>query len=590
MKLKQFMANSLPRSKNKNKKKEAQPLNNKVSHDTNTLKAVPVEVNKHVKNAVIEKSSSVEMGVITIPIITHTDSKAKNTVTMNKSLVMDDFTYMEEKLAPLGKNEIFNVNFNLNTQDSKCACYKHIQPAYSPELTKKDTLLFSFGDNNFNTIPRTRTRIRTNPWLPSPKTTPSVSPASSMSASPSDSPTDSKNFESGNAGVKADSTKLDIVADTDNSQQHRETVNVGRQANTSHNSLNIKAVDCHTNQEAPIALRLEPSMYRSYASVTDNSAYASIPEEEPESPTFPIYIEEAQGISSCENISAEIVEKIIDPKHLEAQVSFQYEEAFESQIEAGVDDLDLDSSLDDLSIGYGSRDDVFLDSSLGYDSDTENSVSSRSFSKESAVECCYDSDSDEEVWKRRDESAAETDDTLCDEPKYMGSVYMRYDSRIREVTPPKNKGIRGRKGGKRMTESDLNSVGSTSVDSGACSEGSSLGSEDANGRRVGAMQSSLHDKVNRLRQEKLIVDEKIRQAQEEERLRVQEKMRFQKQLTLHRKQILLRTLQDLKQKLENQSHRLQSTYSSVIGMQKNFIRNKRHMRAHEIQDFQEAPF
>ena len=28
-----------------------------------------------------------------------------------------------------------------------------------------------------NTIPRTRTRIKTNPWLPSPRTTPSLSPA-----------------------------------------------------------------------------------------------------------------------------------------------------------------------------------------------------------------------------------------------------------------------------------------------------------------------------------------------------------------------------------------------------------------------------
>ena len=83
------------------------------------------------------------------------------------------------------------------------------------------------------------------------------------------------------------------------------------------------------------------------------------------------------------------------------------------------------------------------------------------------------------------------------------------------------------------------------------------------------------------------------QAQEEERLRVQERMKLQKQLTLERKQILLRTLRDLKVKLESQSQRLQSTYNNVLYMQKQFIRHNRKgkpMVAIESSNMKEAPF
>ena len=116
-------------------------------------------------------------------------------------------------------------------------------------------------------------------------------------------------------------------------------------------------------------------------------------------------------------------------------------------------------------------------------------------------------------------------------------------------------------------------------------------------RSLHEVRSSLQEKVHRLRQEKLVVDEKIRQAQEEERFRVQERMKLQKQLTLERKQILLRTLRDLKVKLESQSERLQSTYNNVLYMQKQFIRHKRQGKpqgkplvAIESSNMREAPF
>lgn len=90
----------------------------------------------------------------------------------------------------------------------------------------------------------------------------------------------------------------------------------------------------------------------------------------------------------------------------------------------------------------------------------------------------------------------------------------------------------------------------------------------ATGRSLREVTSSLEDKVFFLRQGKLLVQRKIREAREEEMLRQQHKLRLQRLLDIHRKQILLETLQDLRMRLESQSARLQASYSAVLNMQK----------------------
>ncbi|PVD32004.1 hypothetical protein C0Q70_07430 [Pomacea canaliculata] len=90
----------------------------------------------------------------------------------------------------------------------------------------------------------------------------------------------------------------------------------------------------------------------------------------------------------------------------------------------------------------------------------------------------------------------------------------------------------------------------------------------ATGRSLREVTSSLEDKVFFLRQGKLLVQRKIREAREEEMLRQQQKLRLQRLLDIHRKQILLETLQDLRMRLESQSARLQASYSAVLNMQK----------------------
>ncbi|ESP03379.1 hypothetical protein LOTGIDRAFT_171465 [Lottia gigantea] len=90
------------------------------------------------------------------------------------------------------------------------------------------------------------------------------------------------------------------------------------------------------------------------------------------------------------------------------------------------------------------------------------------------------------------------------------------------------------------------------------------------GRTLNQIKSSLEEKVDQLRQEKLIVEQKIQEAQEEERIKKHEKLKFQKQLHYHRKQLLIQTLHDLKEKLENQSDRLQKSYSTILNLQSKF--------------------
>jgi chromosome segregation ATPase len=72
---------------------------------------------------------------------------------------------------------------------------------------------------------------------------------------------------------------------------------------------------------------------------------------------------------------------------------------------------------------------------------------------------------------------------------------------------------------------------------------------------------SLREKLERLRRERLEVEAKVREAQAEERQRLDEKAQCQRQLSLFRRQMLVHTIEGLKRSLEDQSAKLQETYS-----------------------------
>ncbi|XP_035660464.1 uncharacterized protein LOC118405147 [Branchiostoma floridae] len=88
----------------------------------------------------------------------------------------------------------------------------------------------------------------------------------------------------------------------------------------------------------------------------------------------------------------------------------------------------------------------------------------------------------------------------------------------------------------------------------------------AGARSIRQIKSSLEEKVRRLQEEKKMVEDKIRLAQEEEQIRAHERSKYQRQLRMCRRDMMLRRLRDLGVELEDQAARLQVCYSSLLSM------------------------
>lgn len=83
-------------------------------------------------------------------------------------------------------------------------------------------------------------------------------------------------------------------------------------------------------------------------------------------------------------------------------------------------------------------------------------------------------------------------------------------------------------------------------------------------RKILTIRSGLRDKVELLKHEKKVVDQKIREAKEEERIRIRQLEKFRQQLAQTKREILLRTLEDIKRTLALQVLRLQKVYDFVL--------------------------
>lgn len=93
-------------------------------------------------------------------------------------------------------------------------------------------------------------------------------------------------------------------------------------------------------------------------------------------------------------------------------------------------------------------------------------------------------------------------------------------------------------------------------------------------RTLPEVKQSLQEKINQLRLEKLIVQNKIKEAQEEEKARIEQRRLLHGKFPAERKLSLFKTLIDLKERLENQTMRIQRSYSAVLTMRRNFSRQK----------------
>ncbi|XP_063959391.1 uncharacterized protein LOC129253861 [Lytechinus pictus] len=111
-------------------------------------------------------------------------------------------------------------------------------------------------------------------------------------------------------------------------------------------------------------------------------------------------------------------------------------------------------------------------------------------------------------------------------------------------------------------------------------------------RTLGQIRESLEQKVKRLRAEKEAVDEKIRLAQEEEEIRVREKVKIRGKVIIQRKDRLRKLVCDLKGQLDDHSQRLQNAYSTLLLLQRTIFRSRSFCRRRMKQrpGLAEAPF
>ena len=719
MKLKEFMTNSLTRRSSKAKKKQQQQQQLQQQQQQELLKQQ--EKRKEAKQTVLNSEISKPLAEVPVPNFLNNNSASKNSVNrssltelghniqVNRTLVTENFEYLATQSPPstLDKNERFYVNFNVfNSVDTGCGCYKHVTPG--AVAAKRETVDYSQHpcaellnynlETNFNTVPgpKARTRIKTNPWLSSPRSSPAnsldspLSCSSSSTASYSPRVTNSrKSFSSGQQ------TSFTSDASSESLSNNPKLSGCRRESKVSRDSaVGISEKDSSTQT---------PTMSGPNSLTSSRTSLHSNTTEDFETTSVNPRGLAAKAIqtidtdTSCEML--DVVDALNDPHppNLEHLVSFEYEETFESQMEAVLSDSGKGSREDELFSGedtdevdrweeqkrnnpfsvdeadYYTKTQVFLDSADNekvfdsvwdpMDGDTLDDSGYMERSKLESDENSDVADDDNDDSDSSDEDEVE----LCNDefdftsqengknfihdyldkngispgPRQSPKPYQWYygvNEKVKETnmdthTPnglaPKNdetmKNNLDVKNNMLKTgdgESDPISVGSeimyknvyadienrsdtfllnnnvyNNMTSDDDKENHESGGNSSvmmeSGRTLGQVRVSLEEKVKRLRREKLIVDEKIRQAQEEERIRFQEKLKFQKQITLHRKQILLRTLADLKRKLENHSTRLQSSYNNVLFMQKCITRGKRMRVSEKVvngDNSREAPF
>lgn len=94
-------------------------------------------------------------------------------------------------------------------------------------------------------------------------------------------------------------------------------------------------------------------------------------------------------------------------------------------------------------------------------------------------------------------------------------------------------------------------------------------------RSLADIELSLDEKVTLLREEKTFVQRKIHAAILEEKVREHQLKIFRLLSGDKRKQLIMKTLHDLKTRLEDQSARLQASYTTVISLQNLFSKRRR---------------
>ncbi len=418
MKLRQLMTNSLQRSrtKSKDKKKKEESEKDKKKKPSQEEKGRLFSTPWSNKESTPSRKRTKDSTCFSQPQRSKSDvdscgynrgSKFHDYATIDYNAIKSrihshDYCFSEDKLSSFHNQDVINVNFNINSTDPKCACCKHMDtPIFSPDATElypTGELQNSFlSDNsNYNSLPKNRSRIKTNPWLPSPRATPTPSMASSMTSSPGDSPADGRSFEVDPGDVLP-------------GLEYGESLNMLNITADRRGQDHFDSISAHFDDVDSVHI-----MQRSFTSDTDNEFYSFPPAYRMEMPL---------DSSSMENLCSGISDVALSEKSAEPEpkVSFEYEEAFESQMESTKIGR-VYGSRDILDYDAGSNDNVFYD-------DT-GSIGNVCGIPARRSQTYIDSDGKERrrpflilrCSKRFEDESEETDDTLKGRPSHH--VYM----------------------------------------------------------------------------------------------------------------------------------------------------------------------
>ncbi|XP_013410946.1 uncharacterized protein LOC106174099 [Lingula anatina] len=587
MKLKQFMANTLPRARGKSKRKQ-QSLSS-----AQELTQVQPTADPH----------NIQQNGPQVALSVH----------INKYVAGSE---LDNKDVARNYSDPLFVNLNFGERQSKCACYKHviIDEHNFPPLHDKNAencpadfdLTSSWTDNNYNTLPRVRPRIKTNPWLPSPRSSPSTSPGSTRTTSSTvSSPADgsqaaledsaleepsSTSGECNEESKELSKTKDYFPTDhlcgempsLDSSIMTSMTSDSGRFSMTGSDVSSLVSSTMSDGCE-PVtrqAPALSPSDVKPLEAIclsdavqtpdticdTNESRLSALSQ----APDIYIRTEAGQSVQQEEEEPDLLIQfQSLIPNDDEEDIN--YEELFEKNIELVTSEsgFSFDQCVMDEE---GSLSDDFLES--GVDIFADECTDEFLFQTATGRDFEDKTDRSETCDNQQEEHGAVTVEKgqLLATPARMHGSY--YDQLVEDICKD---AIAAAKieikteidYPSKLNLSDDCCINEPALDRDNCT--ASLVNKSKESFRTDTKES-LQEKVRRLKAGRRIIEEKIREAQEEEQLRLEQRMRFQRQITLHRKEMLLKTLGNLREKLADQCTRLQASYNNVLEMQRNILR------------------
>lgn len=442
---------------------------------------------------------------------------------------------------------IDSVNFNGVPEQVKCSCKLLTDYCDSPSIYDKHNNLFdpselsNVGEKK-NNLRTARSRIKTNPWLPTPRPIFDISPGNSVSSG-SDSTrcllTDSQEVTT----ELVNSVSLNVCfAEKDNKHSTPDYKTYLRDSDrkTPRQQLSLNNLNCRwsiiSDGDISIDLNASPIL------------------EDIENDFF--NLEHNISFEYEDNVDL-VLDDELGKRGIKTSVSINdlLEDSAISQSEIPSTNSATEYSSDDNCTCSEKMDDSFSDNMFPYEDSSDNEADV------SSAECSFSEEFCSSNLLNVNDLILKQCNNL-DDSIDAGYSSLKRDGRDGRFVSESESDVSQEKG-----KSDCEVTVSENEKENKPVE---IVNDATAARTLPEIRSSLEEKVNILRLEKVIVQQKIREAQEEEQIRLEQRQKFSKQLSVHKKQVLLDTLNDLKDKLENQSRRLQKSYSAVLTMQKQF--------------------